>query len=710
MSLFSELKRRNVFRVGIAYTVTAWLLLQVADIVLDNTPAPDWIMHVIMLLLVIGLPMALLFAWAFEMTSEGIKRERDVDRAQSITQVTGRNLDRTIIIVLVIALGYFAWDKFGGPENDVSQPRSEAGTSQVAKNSLTPTPSDPVSATSRKSIAVLPFANRSNKDDDLFFTDGIHDDLLTQLAKIHDLKVISRTSVMAYRNTSKNLKQIGAELDVGTILEGGIQKVADRVRVNAQLIEVATDQHLWAETYDRELTAENIFDIQSEIAREIARAVAVKLSPEEERSISEVPTLNLAAYEAWLRGREYLNKSNYSMNKEREAMPWLEQAISLDPGFSEAHALLAVVYGAEYWRGNDTSEELLVKYRSEIERALQLKPGSPSALLASADYHYRVENDYQQSQQLIRKALDQAPGNADAYNSLGLTQRRLGQWHDSIASFGKALELDPANRFYKSLQVETTATIRDWQAIMDQTVSLEDANPGDLDIQVYRALAQLNLTGDLEPMQRVFEKMPLENTSVFINYSARVHWLQRDLVATIKTLNNPVWKDATDNWIVRIYHNYQLASAYRLKGDQDTAQEHYQLAINDLDGAMKSALQVKAYGGMTIALSLARLNRFNEALALAEQLTRSIPYEKDSLLWGWLLANQAMVKGLAGDQEAAIHDLKIALETPATFGPTAWELHYDPNWDFMRDNPHFIELATPGPRVRTRRNIRPSQR
>jgi TolB-like protein len=695
MSLFAELKRRNVFRVGIAYGVTAWLILQLADIVLDNSAAPAWVMQVIMLLLAIGLPLALLFAWAFEMTPEGIRKERDVDRTRSITHQTGHKLDRSIIVVLVIALAYFTWDKFGGAENGVSTAQTEA-----ENVSLTATPPDLASAAPQTAIAVLPFANRSNKDDDLFFTDGIHDDLLTQLAKIHELKVISRTSMMEYRDTSKNLKQIGAELAVGTILEGGVQKVGDRVRVNAQLIEVATDRHLWAETYDRELTAENIFEIQSEIAREIVRAVAVELTPEEERSISDVPTRNLAAYEAWLRARVYLNRSNYSANNEREAKPWLKQAIALDPDFSEAHASLAGVYGSEYWRGQDTSEELLVKYRAAIDRVLQLKPGSASALLASADYLYRVENDYRQALQLIEKALEQAPGNAYAYASLGLTQRRLGQWHESIASFGKALALDPANHNHKLLQVETMASIYDWQAIMDQTVSLDDAKPGDLDIQITRAVAQLNLSGDLAPLQRVFKKMPLENSGNFILYSARVHWLLRDPDATIEILNSPLWAARNVDRDSKISRNYELANAYRLKGDQGKAQEHFQLAVSDLDIVMNSALQIRAFGGMTIALSLARLNRFDEALKLAGQLTREIPYEKDALIGGNLLSSQAMVIGLAGDQEEAINELKIALEIPSS-GMTSWDLYYDPNWDFMRDNPRFVELATPANLIRT---------
>jgi TolB-like protein len=702
MSLFQELKRRNVIRVAIAYIVASWLLVQAADLVLDVIGAADWVLRSVVVLLALGFLPAVIISWVFEMTPEGVKKESEIDRGQSITHQTAKKLDMVTIGLLVAAIALVTLDRYL-PDSSAPGDGAISGVAATAEAGSSDPITEQAPVYSEKTIAVLPFANRSNQDDDLFFTDGIHDDLLTQLAKIHDLKVISRTSVMEYRDTTMNLREIGAELEVSTILEGGIQKVGNRVRINAQLIEVETDRHLWAESYDRELTAENIFDIQSEIAREIVRAVAVELTPDEERSISEIPTHNLAAYEAWLRAREYLNSANYSANNEREAKPWLEKAIALDPDFSEAHALLATVYGAQYWRGLDTSEELLAKYRSEIERALQLNPGSPTALLASAEYHYRVENDYRKSLQLVRKALELAPGNADAYANLALTQRRTGLWQESIASFGKALELDPANRNFKMMQVETMGSTRDWQEIINQTVSLEDANTGDLDIQVNRAVAQLNLTGDLRPLQRVFEQMTLVASSDYVQHSARVHWLQRDAEAAIKTLNNPVWMEAaqTSSETLRVLRYYELANAYRLQGDQDKAEEHYQLAIGELEGAINSVLQVKAYGGMTVALSLARMDRFDEALALAARLTREIPYEKDSMTWGWLLTHQAMIKGLAGEQEAAIDDLKIAFEIPTAFPITVWDLHYDPNWDFMRDNPRFVELSTPDNFIRT---------
>jgi TolB-like protein/Tfp pilus assembly protein PilF len=641
---------------------------------------------------------AIIFAWAFEMTPEGVKRETEIDRSESITAQTGKKLNLVTIMMVIAAVSFVVVERYlpqraaPGPQAD-SQPAAIPTPAQNAAEA--PLPADD------RSIAVLPFANRSNQDDDLFFTDGIHDDLLTQLAKIHDLNVISRTSVMEYRDTRKNLKEIGAELNVGTILEGGIQKVGNRVRINAQLIEVATDQHLWAETFDRELTAENIFDIQSEIARKIVEAVAVELTPEEEQRLSDVPTRNLLAYESYLRARELMNNVNYAISLEAEARLLLEKAIALDPEYAQAYALLADSYGQTYWRGIDTSDALLDKYRQTIDRALELDPDSLAALGAAANYHYRVLNDYRTSMELLVRALEQAPGDTELLVDMALCQRRLGLWQESIATLRSALKADPANRYFLSLMTETMISAGEYESILDSTVPLEDARVNELDIQLDRALAMLSLTGDLQPLQQVFEAMNRVDSTSYIFLSARVHFLQRNADRTIEVLNDPIWTMDSDSQLRPIVRHYQLANAYRLKGDAAMASQHFEQATTFLPKVMGSSLQPRSYGGMTIALALARLGRTDEAKALAARLVDDVPPGKDAMVRGWLLGSQAMVLGLAGDKDAAIDQLGIALQTPSTFRLTVWDLHYDPNWDFMRDDPRFVELATPPTVIRS---------
>jgi len=700
MGLFTELKRRNVFRVGVAYIVGAWLLAQVADLVLDVIGAPDIVLRSLVVLLALGLVPAVIFAWVFEMTPEGVKRESRIDRSQSITGETGKKLNLATIMMVIAAVSFVVVERYlPGGESPAPLSSPEPAQAAQAQNS------DKVTAGSaqinEKSIAVLPFANRSNQQDDLFFTDGIHDDLLTQLAKIHDLDVISRTSVMEYRDTRKNLKEIGAELNVATILEGGIQKVGNRVRINAQLIDVTTDKHLWAETFDRELTAENIFDIQSEIARKIVKAIAVELTPEEDKLLSEKPTDNLVAYEAYLKGREIFYGANYARSQELGALPWLEKAIELDPEYAEAYAMLANIYGQLYWRGADTSQEFLDKYRATIDLALELNPNSPMALRASANYYYRAENDYQKSLNLLEKALEGAPGDVDLQGDRGLSLRRLGRWNESIESFQGALKIDPANRFYLSIMLETMDNAGRWQDVLDNTVPLEDADPDDLDLQITRAVAQLNLYGDLKPMERVFEKMNLTDSTQYTSWSARVYWLQRNYDAAVEVMNNPIWTSIDTDGVFQNNRDYALARIYQMKGKQQLANEYFDRVIASRDNVMNSSLQVQVYGGMTVATALAHRGRLDEALELAAQLVNDNPYEKDAMLYGWLLSSQALIKALAGDEEAAIDDLAVALKTPAAFQVTPWELHYDPEWDFLRDNPRFVELATPPTLIRT---------
>ena len=257
----SELKRRNVFRVAAAYAVVAWILIEAGSVLMPTFGAPDWAFQIYVIVVIGGFLIALLFAWIFEVTPEGVKLERDIDRSASVTTQTGRKLDFAIIVLLLVALA-------------ISVTLNVTGIRE------------PEPAANRLSIAVLPFSSLSADSDNELFADGIHDDLLTKLANISALKVISRTSVMEYRNTTKNLREIGGELGVGTVLEGAVQRAGDSVRINAQLIDAETDEHIWAKTYDRQLSAQNIFAIQSEISEAIASALEATLTEEDRNELS----------------------------------------------------------------------------------------------------------------------------------------------------------------------------------------------------------------------------------------------------------------------------------------------------------------------------------------------------------------------------------------------------------------------------------------
>lgn len=460
--LFEELKRRNVVRVGIAYLVAAWLVLQVIDLVLENLPAPPWVMQIILLLTGLGLPIALVFAWAFELTPEGVKREKDIDRSQSITPQTGRKLDRLIIVVLVIAVGVLLTDKFLLRDTTPSGP-----SEQVAIV-------DPSPQTSRRSIAVLPFANRSNSADDAFFVDGIHDDILTQLAKISSLKVISRTSVMQYRDTETPMKVIGDELDVATIMEGSVQRAGDRVRINVQLIDADTDEHLWADVYDRELTATNIFEIQTEMATAIAGELHANLTNDEQERLAQRPTENLAAYEAYLLGRQRM--ALRTTESIAEAKAYFERAINLDPEFALAYVGISdtIQLQVDYagWSPVTVAREAM----PYVTRALELDPDSGEAFISLAStYEYggdkaKAEEAYLRGLELIpnyaqgrmwyglylmhlkghpaeayeqfRLANIYDPMSAINYNNLSAALRSIGRFDEANAITDKSFEID----------------------------------------------------------------------------------------------------------------------------------------------------------------------------------------------------------------------------------------------------------------------------
>jgi len=428
MRFFEELKRRNVFRVGIAYVISAWVLLQFVDLVLDNIQAPDWVMKVFMLALMVGFPLAIFFAWAFEVTPEGIKKEEDVDRSHSITKKTANKLDRSIIVVLVIAVVYFAWDNFSS-----TSPQSES-TLQVAQQATTV-------ADAQKSIAVLPFVNMSNDADNEFFSDGIAEEILNVLASIPDLKVAARTSAFTYKGSNTNIADIAKELGVNHILEGSVRKSGNQVRVTAQLIKADDGFHLWSANYDRELT--NIFAIQDEIADSIAEALKVSLQLESGAAGNLTGTNSLEAYELYLKGMSLWHQRTASGLS--AAIDDFEAAISIDPEFAKAHAGLALTWSVIDGYKEMDSKITTANSKVAAERALTLDPESFEAL-AVLGAVARVEFQYELAVDFFEKAMAISPSYATAYQWFGGMLADMGDSNGSIAKYQKAWSLDPRGR------------------------------------------------------------------------------------------------------------------------------------------------------------------------------------------------------------------------------------------------------------------------
>jgi len=429
MSFIEELRRRNVFRVGIAYAISAWVLLQIVDLVLENIAAPGWIMQVFMLALLIGFPVALIFAWAFEMTPDGVKLEKDVDRSQSITHQTGQKMNRSIIIVLAVALAWFAWDRFS----------LGSVTPEIAQVQEVPEQQPPGTQSSEISVAVLPFVNMSDDKQNEYFSDGISEELLNVLVRVEGLRVPSRTSSFTFKGSDKKVTEIGKDLQVDHILEGSVRKAGDRIRVTAQLIDVNTDTHLWSETYTREL--DDIFAVQDEIAQAIVDALKVTLTGAEEKSLTQRSTSNVEAYNKYLLGRHLWNQR--SIESLRAAIKPLREAVEMDPDFGQAWAALADAYALIPEYGAGSINEFVPLGREAAEKALAINPDSARALTAQAYIKAMYEYDIAGAMADYEKAMVLEPGYATAhqwYGELLAAQRRIDE---AMYQLQVASELDP---------------------------------------------------------------------------------------------------------------------------------------------------------------------------------------------------------------------------------------------------------------------------
>jgi adenylate cyclase len=422
-SFFAELKRRNVYKVAVAYAVVAWLLIQIATQVLPFFEIPNWGVRLVVLLIAVGFPIALVIAWAFELTPEGIKRTEDVDPAVE-TRAKSHAWIYVAIVAALMSIGLFFLGRFTASPK---QNPSAAGTIPVA--------------IPEKSIAVLPFENLSDDKQNAFFTDGVQDEILTDLAKVADLKVISRTSVMQYKNTaSRNLREIGQQLGVAHLLEGSVQRAANKVRVNAQLIDARTDAHLWAQTYDRELA--DVFAIQSEIAETIAQQLQARLLPSEKAAIAQPPTIDVVAYDLYLKGRFFWNKRTSADIK--TALGYFEQAANVDPNYAVAYAGMADCYLLLPLYGGGVPTEMYPKAIAMAQKAISLDPnlGEPHASLGLI--HALFDFDFPASVHEFEEAIRLNPNYATAHHWFGdSTLPALGQFDRANAEAKRALELDP---------------------------------------------------------------------------------------------------------------------------------------------------------------------------------------------------------------------------------------------------------------------------
>ncbi len=438
MSFFNELKRRNVVRVGLAYAIAGWVFLQVADLVLTNIEAPSWVIKALMLFVLLGFIASLVIAWAYEITPEGIKRDSEVDRSQSVAGHTGKKLDRVIIGFLVLAVAVLLLERSLSPAGKVPDPVTEDAAMQASQTGDDQTALPEAAPSGDPSIAVLPFTDMSPEQDQGYFSDGISEELLNVLVKVKGLKVASRTSSFTYKGSKQSLAEIAGELKVDHVLEGSVRKAGNRVRITAQLIDADTDRHIWSETFDRELV--DIFAIQDEIANAIVTALSTELGILEDSPAIAVKaaTQNLDAYELYLKARGLF----LARRELEESIGLYERAVELDPAFARAWEGLAEVYAVvESW--NITGRDWDSLALQAAKRALDLDPSlsGPWAVMGQVANN---NEDYVTGLANMERAIELDSNNATLYLWRGIDYSSLGFQAESIADLKRCLEIDPA--------------------------------------------------------------------------------------------------------------------------------------------------------------------------------------------------------------------------------------------------------------------------
>ena len=435
MSFIRELKRRNVIRVAIAYAVATWLLIEVSATTFPMLRLPEWTATFVAVLLMIGFPVALIFAWAYELTPEGLKKEKDIDRSESITHITGRKIDYIIIAALILALGFFAFDKF------VLDPSRDAELVRAATEAVTEQVSEPgKSETAEKSIAVLPFVNMSDDPGNEYFSDGIAEELLNVLVRVEGLRVVSRTSSFAFKGKDIGIPSIAKELNVDHVLEGSVRKAGNKIRVTAQLIDVRTDSHLWSGTYDREL--EDIFAIQDEISGQIVQALKIALGAGEQEAMvhAQIPTENLEAYEHYLKGRYFWQRRGE--DNIRHAIDLFKQATMLDPQFARAWSSLAAAHITLPTYSDATIAEQHPLGLSAAQKALMLNESLAEAYAVLGDVA-RFDRKWVEARAYYLRAIASEPKNSTAHLWYAEHLVSVGRIRDGLEETLIAYQLDP---------------------------------------------------------------------------------------------------------------------------------------------------------------------------------------------------------------------------------------------------------------------------
>lgn len=653
---FEELKRRKVYRVAIAYIVAGWALAQGLAQVLPVFEISNSVIRVVIALLLIGFPVALVLAWVFDMTPQGIKATPSVaaggHRRRNVLMLAAAG------VVVSIAAGFFVLPRAAARKID-------------------------------KSIAVLPFENLSDEKENAYFADGVQDDILTNLSKIGDLKVISRTSVMSYRGHTPNVREIGKALGVSTILEGSVRRAGNRVRINVQLIDATTDEHLWASDYDRDLT--DVFAIQTDLAQKISEALQAKLSPTEKAQIQNKPTQNGEAYLALIQARNLFMPEDFEKLKQAEQL--YDRALQLDPNF----ALAAASYGQmEAWiyRNFDKSATRMQKGRALVERALQLQPDLPEAHLALGYWYYYGDLDFDAALKEFEIAQHGLPNDAGAYLAIGAIQRRQGKWSESSASLEKAVSLNPNDTWPMQnlgINYEMQRNFDAANKIFDRALSVDPKALGVLELKAKVAIGE---TGDFSIAEKLLAGVDASNLSADIKN--QIAGQRIGMFILLRKFDQAAREAAQlpDDALARfpgaLCGKYvSVGVAKKGLGDAAGARQVFENAKRFAEDEVKQTPN----DGNTharLAEALAWLGQKDAAFAEIKRAQELLPETKDAFEGPQITQTMAEIHAIFGDASGAISVLDGLLRRPSPI--TVAILKLNPVWDPIRKDPRFQAL------------------
>lgn len=661
-AFFSELKRRNVYKVAVAYAVVAWLLIQIATQTFPFFDVPNWAVRLVILVVVIGFPIALIIAWAFELTPEGLKRTESEETPQK--KSGGRAWIYVVIAGCVLSVGLFFLGRY------TASRASEIG--RLGDPSL-----------STKSIAVLPFASLSEDKANAYFADGIQDEILTRLSKITELKVISRTSTQQFQSKPGNVSEIARQLGVAHILEGSVQKSGDSVRVNVQLIKAEGDAHLWAETYDRKLT--DVFAVETEVAQRIANSLEAKLTGQEKEAINYVGTKIPAAYDAYLRGIALRNSQ--SRQEQERLIQYCRQAVALDPNFAAAWVEIAFAEGWRYQGVQSDARKALV--REAAENALRLDPDHGDGHAAMGMYIYYCLEDYDRALVELGKAREQAPNQPFTIQAIGLVKRRQGKLDESLDLLLRAAQIDPLNQdIWMNLAWSYRGMRRfaDTYAMIDRALAIAPNDHTIIGRKVETCLADGDLATASHLLEPLNPRLPDETYYDVITLLV----FQRKFEDAIAKVTADLGREESLPAILVANAHETLGALHVAAGRKDQAQPFLLKAEAEL-------LAIKNQGNFSPEARATQLE-IHALLGRRDEVEREAAQHiaagaKDRWKGPLAEADAARAYSLLGDRDRALSILERLLVQPSVDSLTPALLRLDPVWDPIRDDPRFRELA-----------------